>query len=371
MMYRSKARYHTSVPENFRTPNSGVGANSTTGEVLSAPSRGVLPAVDARPRVRINFRDAIAADESTFKAPSPETDTQDTDQLPDRPDIIKMPWYVTCFNMGVTQAACLLLLAGITFMPKQTGATNWWPSQSADSMASTVPNMLHGWEIIGAILGLVLIPILRPEFRAKFTLNLGLSLLVLMILAVCQQQFVSVELIFLPTMGVLALVWLHAVSKARTYFSESPTLRGWQMLAAAAVVLLWSLPLFMELTQGYFDNIFGAMDSDYIRPLFMLGCSLGIAAGAGALTVANFPKISAWFNRFSGSLALTAAVAIGGVCYLSASKLSNAFDSHASNIPWLGTGFMWLFLLIAACVVLIWSGLTQRFSLSALRERQF
>jgi len=164
-------------------------------------------------------------------------------------------------------------------------------------------------------------------------------------------------------------VWLHAVSVARVYCMESKSLRIWQAFAAGAVLLLWIIPLMEELGMGYFDNIFSALGSDYIRPLFISGSLVGIAAGVIALGIDNCGRAAKWLNWITGTLAILSAIAVGTVCFLGTTKLSNVFDPSTQNSPWLGTGFMWLFLLIVGIVILIWSGLMQRFSLSALRQR--
>ncbi|HTV49065.1 MAG TPA: hypothetical protein VMG59_11545 [Phycisphaerae bacterium] len=388
MLYRSRnmSSGHVCGPLKFRTRQAETNTKSDQitvrlSEVKNTPgAKPVSSILAGKTGIRIPFRNPIAPDDAAGDLQTLPLDTQNAQTDPERQlqpnphqstggQEIKFPWHVTCFNLGITQAACLMLLGAIAFMPKQSGVDGWWPTAGADAMSFGVPGILHGWEIIAAVLGLLLVPILRSEFRARFTLNLGMSLLGLMVLAVCQQQIFGVELVFLPTLGVLALVWLHAISRARSYCRESASLKIWQLLAAGAVIVFWMVPLLVELTQGYFDNIFSSMGPNYLRPLFILGCSLSIAAGAAALAGQTLGRISDWFNWCSGALALFSAAAIGVVCYTGATKLSNIFDPNAQNIPWMGTGFMWLFLLITGGIVLVWSGLMQRFGFSALYQR--
>ena len=276
-----------------------------------------------------------------------------------------MPKWISWSSVMAAQFACVLLLAAIFFMPHKVGETGWWTGLKAGSLAFALPGALKFAEIAGAIAGLILIPMFRGDARGRFMLNIGASLTILLILTMLQQNLIGINLVLLPIAGLLSLAALSAILQARTLAPKSESLSTWQFMFSIAVIVMWVLPSLQCVSDPAFAQIFNSMGSSALRDTFAAGGICALLAGVVAISESQ-GKFSLTINRIARAMTLVAFLLISSVGFFAALSLSHIMAGPAMTKGWFGVGIMWLYLLITACVVLTWAGLTHQFCRKAI-----
>ncbi len=321
-------------------------------------------AAPAVKNITVNFAEPIT---TTEQAALPTTS-----KVPPVPPIgrtaaksVAMPKAVSWASVLASQAACLLLLGAIFFMPHQFGESGWWSGLKTGSLASVLPGALKFLEIIGAIGGFILIPLFSGDSRGRMMLNISASLTILLILAMLQQHLIGVNLVLLPIAGLLSLAALSAVLQARTLAPQSEVLRTWQMLFSVAVIVMWVLPSVESISDPAFAQIFKAMGGSFLLSTFTFGGIASLLAGVAAIAESQ-GTFSLAGNRVIRGLILTAFLLISTVGLTTALSISHVLAGPALTKGWFGVGVMWLFMLMTACVILTWAGLTYQFCRKAI-----
>ncbi|MGC8625582.1 MAG: hypothetical protein ACP5VQ_10010 [Phycisphaerae bacterium] len=278
---------------------------------------------------------------------------------------IAMPKVVSWTSVLASQAACLLLLGAIFFMPHQLGESGWWTGLKAGSLASALPGALKFVEIVSAIAGFILIPLFRGDSRGRLMLNISASLIILLILAMLQQHLIGINLVLLPIVGLLALAALSAVLQARTLDPQSEVLQTWQMLFSIAVIVMWVLPSVESVSDPAFAQILNTLGGPILRDIFTLGGIGALLAGVMAISESQ-GTFSVVGNRVIRGLILAAFLIVSAVGLVAALSISHVLAGPAMTKGWFGVGVMWLFMLMTACVVLTWAGLTHQFCRKAI-----
>ena len=281
-----------------------------------------------------------------------------------------LPRVISWGNLTLAEAGCLLLLAATFYMPIQGAAANWWTNLKIGSPVYNLPVLLRNWQVLSAMIGMILLPFLRPGTRAKLVFGISLSVLGLMTLAILCQYRVGFSLVFLPTLGLLSLAALYAVLRARTLNPQAAFLQRWQTMTASAAVVLWSLPALGSFFDNGIRNIFSVAGaySPWLSLTFSLGATAAAVAAALALgeTKDHFhPRLNCAARAMAGGAMLM----LVGAGFAVVSMVSEAFFPSL-GAGWFGVGTMWLFLLVIACMMLFGSGMVQQFGLLALNYRQ-
>ena len=339
--------------------------NETDGPASAVPP--VVPMSDnqaaAAEKLTVSFAEPVAAATApTVKSQVPPTPVPggSISQAP-----AAMPKWVSWSSVIAAQVACVLLLAATFFMPHQVGETGWWTGLKAGSLASALPGALKFVEIAGAIAGLILIPLFRGDARGRFMLNISASLTILLILAMLQQNLIGINLVLLPIAGLLSLAALSAILQARTLAPKSESLSTWQFMFSIAAIVMWVLPSLESVTDPAFAQIFNAMGGSLLCDVFAAGGICALLAGVLALSDSQ-GKFSLTINRITRALTFVAFLLISSVGFVSALSISHVMAGPAMTKGWFGVGVMWLFLLITACVILTWAGLTHQFCRKAI-----
>ncbi len=315
-------------------------------------------------KLNVNFSDPIPAAETpvqTATGVSPVPTPGGTAI----PAAAVMPKWISWTSVIAAQAACVLLLAATFFMPHQLGETGWWTGVKAGSLAATLPGALKFAEIAGAIAGLILIPLFRGDARGRFMLNISASLTILLILAMMQQNLIGINLVLLPIAGLLSLAALSAVMQARTLAPKSEYLGTWQFMFSIAVIVMWVLPSLKSASGPAFVQILNALGGPMLRGIFVIGSISALLAGVVALSESH-GKFSLTINRIARALTLVSFLLISTVGFVAALSISHVMSGPAMTKGWFGVGVMWLFMLIIACVILTWAGLTHQFCRKAI-----
>ncbi len=339
--------------------------NETDRPASAVPS--VVPMSDnpatAAEKLTVNFVDpAATATAPGAQAPVPPTPIPGA-SMTQSP--AALPKWVSWSSVLAAQAACVLLLAATLFMPHQLGETGWWTGLKAGSLASVLPGALKFSEIAGAIAGLILIPLFRGDTRGRFMLNISASLTILLILAMLQQNLIGINLVLLPIAGLLSLAALSAVLQARTLAPNSESLRTWQFMFSIAAIVMWVLPSLESVTDPAFTQIFNSIGGPLLRGVFAAGGLCALLAGVVAISDSQ-GKFSLAINRIARALTFAAFLLISSIGLASALSISHVMAGPGMTKGWFGVGVMWLFMLITACVILTWAGLTHQFCRKAI-----
>lgn len=282
-----------------------------------------------------------------------------------RQSAVEIPKSVSWGSVIAAQAACLILLGAVFFMPHQIGRSGWWTGLKAGSLAFALPGVLKLFEIGAGVAGFVIIPLLRGGERGRLMLNIGLSLTALLILAMLEQKLIGIYLVILPIAGLFSLAALYAVLQARTLSQRTDHLGMWQLVASAGVIVMWLLPTLQGISDPTFGRIFAAMGGFIFQGVFALGGLCALFSGVVAMAESQ-GVFSLSLNRIARALTVAAFLAISAVGATAALSVSEVLAGPAITKGWFGVGVMWLFMLIIACVVLTWAGLTQQFCRAAV-----
>ena len=265
----------------------------------------------------------------------------------------------------VSEFGCLLLIAPFYLILGHGSQLYSLREISAPVFHTTVTQSVEAIELIMGILAMLALPFLSRARRATWMLIMGFSILAMTYFLANQQGPLMVILVEYPAVALLALVCLDALTGIRPAAVHSELLNTRQLAFGAVVTILWFLPMVELFTCRTVDSIVSAQKSPWAHDV-MAAAILG-AEAAGIIALAGyFSPFNRWVNtagRLCGTLALTVTMGMGLWCAMRDSELISAQQQ------WLHPELLWIFILISAALLLVWSGLTQKFILAAANER--
>ena len=265
----------------------------------------------------------------------------------------------------VSEFACLLLIAPFYLILGHGPQLYSLRDLNAPVFHTTVTQSVEAIELIMGILAMPALPVLSRPRRATWMLLMGFSILAMTYFLANQQGPLMVILVEYPAVALLALVCLDALTGIRPAAVHSELFNTRQLAFGVVVTILWFLPMVELFTCRTVDSIVSAQKSPWVHSV-MAAAILG-AEAAGIIALAGyFSRFNRWVNttgRLCGTLALTVTMGTGLWCAMRDSELISAMQQ------WLHPELLWIFILISAALLLVWSGLTQKFILTAANER--
>ena len=265
----------------------------------------------------------------------------------------------------VSEFACLLLIAPFYLILGHGSQLYSLRETNAPVFHTAATQSVEAIELIMGILAMLAIPFLSRRRRASLMVAMGFGLLVMTYFLARQQGPLMVILVEYPAVALLALVCLDALTGIRPAAVQSEIFNTRQLAFGAVVTILWFLPMVELFTCRTVDSIVSAANSRWIH-VVMVAAVMG-AEGAGIIALAGyFSRFNRWVNitgRLCGTLALTVTMGMGLWCAMRDSELIGP------DQKWLHPELLWIFILTSAALLLVWSGLTQKFILTAANER--
>ncbi len=268
-------------------------------------------------------------------------------------------------TLFVSEFACLLLIAPFYLILGHGSQLYSLREINAPVFHTAVTQSVEAIELIMGILAMLALPFLPRPRRATVMLLMGFSVLAMTYFLANQQGPLMVILVEYPAVALLALVCLDALTGIRPAAVHCELFNTRQLAFGAVVTILWFLPMVELFTCRTVDSIVSAQKSPWIHGA-MAAAILG-AEAAGIIALAGyFSSFNRWVNttgRLCGTLALTVTMGMGLWCAMRDSELISAQQQ------WLHPELLWIFILTSAALLLVWSGLTQKFILTAANER--
>ena len=269
----------------------------------------------------------------------------------------------SCLFVGIF--GCILLVAPVYLIFSRLGAQLMGANSAAPVFHSGMGQTLRFLELVLGLLGVPALIFLPRSLRADFMWMLGVCMLCLVMLLAKGQGEVFVILVGYPTVALLSLVALDAITGIRPAVTESLRFRNWQFFISAGVTILWFLPAGLAVCGKQITAIVPHGEQLWVH-LTIIAAVFG-AEFAGLLgMLAYFSEFKRWVNtacRLLGTLGLTVTMGVGLWTALQPGVLS-----RQSDLP-VRIEMLWLFMIVSGSLLLVWAGLTQRFILSAARIR--
>ncbi|MGC8559344.1 MAG: hypothetical protein ACP5O1_01545 [Phycisphaerae bacterium] len=282
--------------------------------------------------------------------------------------VVAFPPHVRVFNLGMILLGCAMLLIGAIFMPGSQYTSSWWHTSDQFSPASIIPTLLTHWQIAVGLIAPVIVPFLTTERRGRIALSLSLSLGVLLLISLLEQQTIGVTLVLMPLLGMVMMVLLNAVLRARTLAPETPCLKHWQLFAGLGTAALWALPAYESIYSFAMRNILMTVGGKGLVLAFSAASLTGLLAGLISAIDGGeaFSKVRNSTARLCSSAAI---VVMGGCGLLMAISMGHVSGAYQGNARWYGVGMVWLDMLINGCLLMAWAGLVERFGLVAANRQ--
>lgn len=265
----------------------------------------------------------------------------------------------------VSEFACLLLIAPFYLILGHGSQLYSLRETNAPVFHTAATQSVEAIELVLGILAMLAIPFLSRRRRASLMVAMGFGILVMTYFLARQQGPLMVILVEYPAVALLALVCLDALTGIRPAAVHSEIFNTRQLAFGAVVTILWFLPMVELFTCRTVDSIVSTANSPWIH-VVMVAAVMG-AEGAGIIALAGyFSRFNRWVNitgRLCGTLALTVTMGMGLWCAMRDSELIGPEQK------WLHPELLWIFILTSAALLLVWSGLTQKFILTAANER--
>lgn len=285
-------------------------------------------------------------------------------------DADRQPWPIPrrrfeLSTLLVSEFACVLLIAPFFLIFGHDTPFYSVPTPRAAIWHTATTQSAQAIELVFGILALLTLPFLSRRRRATWMVALGLAVLCIVLDLARQQGPFLLMLVGYPSVALLALVSLDALTGIRPAVAGSDRFKNLQLALGAVVTILWFLPTVMLVTSSTVDNIVSSRPTLWFHMLLAAAMFGAEAAGWIAL-VGYFWGYRRWLNvigRLCGTLALSVTMAVGLWRAMRTSDLST------SDQQWLQPELLWFFMLISAALLLMWSGLTQKFILTAALER--
>jgi hypothetical protein len=268
-------------------------------------------------------------------------------------------------TLFVAEFACMLLIAPFYLILGHGSQLYSLRITNAAVFHTATTQSVEAIELVLGILAMLALPFFPRHRRATFMVAMGLGILAMVFFLARQQGQLMVILVGYPAVALLSLVALDALTGIRPAAADSETFNTRQFIMGAAVTILWFLPTVELFTCRTVDSIVSSDRSPWLH-LTLAIAMLG-AQGAGIIALAGyFSRFNRWVNitgRLCGTLALTITMGMGLWSAMANSELIGA------DQQWLHPELLWIFMLISAALLLVWSGLTQKFILTAALER--
>ncbi len=265
----------------------------------------------------------------------------------------------------VSEFACLLLIAPFYLILGHGSQLYSLRETNAPVFHTAATQSVEAIELVLGILAMLAIPFLSRRRRASLMVAMGFGILVMTYFLARQQGPLMVILVEYPAVALLALVCLDALTGIRPAAVHSEIFNTRQLAFGSVVTILWFLPMVELFTCRTVDSIVSTANSPWIH-VVMVAAVMG-AEGAGIIALAGyFSRFNRWVNitgRLCGTLALTVTMGMGLWCAMRDSELIGPEQK------WLHPELLWIFILTSAALLLVWSGLTQKFILTAANER--
>jgi hypothetical protein len=302
----------------------------------------------------------------TFDTPEPASDEITAAAFAD--PVATFPPHVRVLNFSMILLACAMLLVGGIFMPGSRYATNWWHSSGSFSSQSLFPALLNHWQIAVGLIGFLVVPFLKNEHRGRIALSLSVSLGALLLISLLEQRTIGVPLVLMPLFGLVMMVLLHAVLRARTLEPNVLCLKHWQLFAGLGTAALWSLPAYESFHGGVMHAVLMSVGGPILSLAFAAASISGAMAGIIS-TIDGGDRFSPIRNMTARILSAAAIVVMGGCGLVMAACIGHVSAVFEQTSRWFGVGLVWLDLVINGCLLMAWSGLVERFGMVAANRR--
>ncbi len=263
--------------------------------------------------------------------------------------------------IGVAELGCMALLGGLYFLPKGIGHSEFMNSVKAGGSLASIPGMLQMAEFVAGGAGLILIPLMASARRGRVLLNVGFGLMGLLILSLLSQYSMGFNLVFMPMLALLSLVFFDTIARFSNVLRQEPNLARWRLATSCLVTGVWLLPA-LESLRGA-NALLGVRlpDGSFMGHLLTVGCIAGEVAGLLGLFAYAVPKskIALPLARLMGVVAMMSCSLVALVATLTVSGVLRG-DMH-----WFGVELVWIILLVFGCLMLVWSGMMQRLAVHA------
>lgn len=333
------------------------------------PRHGIAPGIHGissgpsaiAPAAQIAFAPPQAASVSPEQPepPQPNSSAAAADAWP----IPRKRFEFSCVFVGIF--GCILLIAPVYLIFSRIGAQLMGQSSTAPVFHSGMGETLRFLELVLGLVGAPAIIFLPRSLRADFMWMLGVFMLCAVLLMAKGQGELFAILLGYPSLALLALVALDAITGIRPAVTESLSFRNWQFFISAAVTVLWFLPAGLAVCGKQIAAI--VPDGRQLWVHLVLIAAVFGAEAAGVLgLLAYFSAFKRWVNttgRLLGTLGLTVTMGAGLWTALNPGILARQSDLG------IRVELLWLFMLVSGSLLLVWAGLTQRFILSAARFR--
>ncbi len=282
--------------------------------------------------------------------------------------VVAFPPHVRVFNLGMILLGCAMLLIGAIFMPGSQYTSSWWHTSDDFSPASVIPTLLTHWQIAVGLIAPIVVPFLTTERRGRISLSLSVSLGVLLLISLLQQHTIGVTLVLMPFFGMVMMVLLNAVLRARTLAPEAACLKHWQLFTGLGAAALWALPAYESIYSFAMRNILMTVGGKGLVLAFSAASLTGLLAGLISAIDGGevFSKIR---NSTARLCSASAIVVMGGCGLLMAISMGHVSGAYQGDTRWFGVGLVWLDLVINGCLLMAWSGLIERFGLVAANRQ--
>ena len=281
---------------------------------------------------------------------------------------VAFPAHVRALNFGMMVLACAMLLVGGIFMPGSQYASNWWHAYSTVSPAAIFPALLNHWQIAVGLIGFVVLPFLKTEHRGRLALSLSVSLGALLLISLLEQNTIGVAMIIMPVFGLVMMVILNAVLRARALEPNVQCLKHWQFVAGLGSVALWALPAYESIYGVAMRTVLMTAGGSHLIMAFSAASFAGLSAGLiGVLDSGD--RFVSLRNMTARILSTAAIVVMGGCGLVMAVRVGHVSPVVQETPRWFGVGLVWLDLVVSGCLLMAWSGLIERFGLVATNRR--
>ena len=268
--------------------------------------------------------------------------------------------------IGVAELGCIALLGGLYFLPKGIGHSEFLDSVKTGGSLASIPGMLQMAEFVAGGAGLVLIPLMAGARRGRMLLNVGFGLMGLLILSLLSQYSMGFNLVFMPMLALLSLVFFDTIARFAHVLPQEPNVARWRLATACMVTGVWLLPALGSLRGA--NALLGVRlpDGSIMGYLLTAGCIAGEVAGLLGLLAYAIPqsKITLQLARLMGVVAMMSCSLVALVATLTVSGVLRG-DMH-----WFGVELVWIILLVFGCLMLVWSGMMQRLAVKAQESIQ-
>lgn len=265
----------------------------------------------------------------------------------------------------VSEFACMLLIAPFYLISGHGPQMYSLHVTDAAFFHTATTQSVEAIELVLGILATLTLPFFSRRKRGTLMVTLGLAVLVMVFFLSRQQGALMVILTCYPAAALLALVSLDALTGIRPAAAESECFNTRLLVLGSAVMILWFLPTLELFTCRTVDTLVATQQSPWVHLLLVAAMVGALCAGIIALT-GYFSRFNRWVNitgRLCGTLALTVTMVMGLWCAMRDSELIGR------DQQWMRPELLWIFMLISAALLLVWSGLTQKFILAAASER--